>query len=117
MKKKHGFLFIIATALPVLSIAFININHNIESTKATVCEHHGYHYEYHAPTETEYGWKEFWACCECGQQFLSQPETGVWEDRDYSLMSGVMTSSHIAYLPPATTGINGDYYIEDPFDD
>lgn len=117
MKKSRIVLFITALALPFFSFALVNLNMHFEKIKATECQHHGYHYEYHAPTETTYGWKEFWACCECGQQFLTQPETGIWEDQDYTLMTGTMTSDHIAYLPPAIHGINGDYYIDDPFED
>ena len=116
MKKNKGLLFVAISVLPLLAFALIDV-HNFKIVQAKECEHHGYHYEYHAPTETEFGWKEFWACCDCGQQFLTQPETGTWIDQDYTLMSGVMTSDHIAYLPPATHGSNGDYYIDDPFED
>ena len=117
MKKSKVFLLIAAFAIPFACFSLISNNNHFENIQATECQHHGYHYEYHAPTDTDYGWREFWACCECGQQFLSEPETGVWIDQDYTLMSGAITSDHIAYLPPATHGINGDYYIDDPFED
>ena len=118
MKKIHVALLLAAIALPIGTLVVANnVQTNLHKGVADQCHHNGYHYEAKAPTENDFGWREFWACCECGQQFLIQPEEGQWEDRDYSLMTGTMTSSHIAYLAPVTHGIDGDYWLDDPFED
>lgn len=60
--------------------------------------HEGNHYVWKDPTNTESGWKEFWACCVCGRQYLTQ-ENGTWTNNDAASMIGVVDSEHVAYLP------------------
>lgn len=62
--------------------------------------HHGNHYLAKSPTESEPGWKEFWACCSCHHQYIDSAPNGEWVDLDSQYMTGGVGSGHIAYLPP-----------------
>ncbi|MCQ2742086.1 MAG: hypothetical protein MJ239_02145 [Bacilli bacterium] len=60
--------------------------------------HTGNHYAMKDPTNTEPGYREFWACCVCGRQYLTQ-KTGDWTEGSAATMIGSVDSDHIAYLP------------------
>ena len=62
--------------------------------------HHGNHYAAKAPTATESGWQEFWACCECHHQYIGSAPAGDWVNLDAQYMVGGVNSDHIAYLAP-----------------
>lgn len=123
MKKKNiiftTFLSTVSLATSIL-VFFKNSNIVRSSVLAENPEcayHHGYHYQAKSPTIDETGHQEFWACCTCGHQYLEQPD-GSFTDRDDSLMTGSITSTHVAYLPPLTKGgSNGDYWSNDLIDD
>ncbi len=86
------------------ALAFVVKNNNSLFARANTGEcsyHHGNHYAAKAPTATESGWQEFWACCECGHQYIGTAPVGDWTNQDFSQMIGGMGSDHIAYLPPS----------------
>lgn len=109
----------IMAIVPVCESIKYNSIFGLETRAADECtHHHGYHYVAKDPTIDESGWKEFWACCECGHQYIGTAPEGDWTTRDASLMVGGLSSFHIAYLAPLTSGgSSGDYWITDPFDD
>lgn len=79
------------------------------------CTHVGSHYEAKAQTQTQYGWNEFWVCCECHQIFLSEPETGTWVTQPVSYMTGTMDATHPAYIPSGNESVinfySDSYYL------
>ena len=106
MKKKN--LILITSILGALSLGlgslalYAQTNHNLFSrVNATECTyHHGNHYAAKAPTTSESGWQEFWACCACQHQYIGSAPAGDWVDADASQMIGGVGNDHIAYLPP-----------------
>lgn len=100
-----------------LGLTLSNTN-NFEIVHGAECSyHHGYHYEAKDPDMNEAGHREFWACCVCGHQYLSQPN-GEFITQDDQYMIGVIDENHIAYLPPTNSGGGeGNYWITDPFDE
>ena len=105
MKKKRLFLItsLISACLLGLGVFSFSIHNNSILAKAETPEcayHHGNHYAAKAPTTSESGWQEFWACCECHHQYVGSAPTGDWVDQDEASMSGGVGSEHIAYLPP-----------------
>lgn len=102
MKNKYITLGVVGTMVLCSVPAFIFGSKNMLSTKAdTGCvngHHVGNHYTAKDPTCVEAGNKEFWACCECHQQFVEEPTEGTWTDRgEYS---GTLETEHIAYVAP-----------------
>lgn len=69
-------------------------------------DHIGNHYEAKDATCTEAGNVEFWACCECHHQYLTEPSGGTWTDAGE--LSSTLDSSHIAYVAP--TGVHDYVY-------
>lgn len=69
--------------------------------------HNGNHYLATPATCTQVGNAEFWACCECGEAFLSNPG-GTWVDQ--GAFSGVLPTDHVAYL--AETDHDGKYHVK-----
>lgn len=101
------------------SILAINLpNQSLLLSQAAECNyHHGYHYLAKEATIDEAGHKEFWACCECGHQYLSLPN-GEFITQSDEYMTGDIDENHIAYIAPLTRGGNsGDYWVIDSFDD
>ena len=106
MKKKR--IIFITSLLAAFSLGvgaltcFAKNNHSLFSRANTgECSyHHGNHYEAKAPTASESGWQEFWACCDCGHQYIGTAPTGSWVDQDANQMIGGVSQGHIAYLPP-----------------
>ena len=92
-----------AFALGLGALTFVVKNNNSLFARANTGEctyHHGNHYLAKAPTATESGWQEFWACCDCQHQYIGSAPAGDWTDQDFSQMVGGVYSDHIAYLPP-----------------
>lgn len=109
MKKRNLFLTIIATLALGLSIVIPSAN-NIGSRAGggggaiTECEaghHSGNHYLANAPTATEPGNAEFWACCTCLRQYLTNPGGTFVDQGPYA--GPALASTHIAYIAP--TGV------------
>ena len=119
--KLTAIILSIATAI-ALVMQIVSNSHNVIFSRAAnnipECSyHHGYHYEAVEPTINHSGHAEFWACCVCCRQYLTRPE-GDFHDNAESSMIGVVDEEHIAYLPPLDEGgENGDYWVNDPFDD
>ena len=89
------------------AIAFaLGLKRSVNYVEAGVAEcayHHGNHYEAKAPTNSEFGWQEFWACCECHHQYIGEAPSGDWTDLNSSYMTGGIDSEHVAYLPPLSS--------------
>ena len=106
MKKKRFITIASLTAAIAIGIGAFAIfakNNNLLSLRANAeeCEyHHGNHYAAKAPTATESGWQEFWACCDCHHQYIGSAPAGQWTDLDASSMVGGVGPDHIAYLAP-----------------
>jgi len=106
MEKKR--IVFITSLLGALTLGFVALtcfvkNNNFLFSRAYTDEcayHHGNHYAAKAPTTTESGWQEFWACCDCGHQYIENAPAGSWVDQDANLMIGGVGQEHIAYLAP-----------------
>ena len=59
--------------------------------------HHGYHYLEKAPTVTEPGNKEFYACKECSYVSLAKEDDGEYVD---TVLTYALPTTHIAYEEP-----------------
>ena len=93
-----------AIAVGIGAFAIFVTNNNFLQLRANNDEcayHHGNHYAAKAPTATESGWQEFWACCHCHHQYVGSAPTGEWIDSDPNQMIGGVGPGHIAYLAPA----------------
>jgi len=102
MKTKKAFIITTTVIASSFAIALMSFSGSslFSVTANSECEyHHGNHYERKDPTSSSSGWQEFWACCECNHQYLSAPN-GDWTDNLAENMTGVMSSTHIAYLAP-----------------
>ena len=98
--------FLSVFALGVCVFANIVKNSNVLLSHANTVEcayHHGNHYSAKAPTVSESGWQEFWACCNCRHQYIDSAPAGDWVDMDASQMIGGVGQDHIAYLAPIET--------------
>ena len=109
--KKKGLVFIapvlVTLSLGLGALTYFAKNNSFAFAHALDYEcdyHHGNHYAAKAPTSSESGWQEFWACCECHHQYVGSAPAGDWSDVDPSFMIGGVGSEHIAYLPP--TAVN-----------
>ena len=89
-----------ALSLGVLTLFAKNKSLFVEANSGECAHHHGNHYLAKAPTTTESGWQEFWACCVCGHQYIGSAPSGDWIDQDFDYMTGGVGIDHIAYLPP-----------------
>lgn len=77
--KKLSIAMVLTTVTCVAAGAVLQ-DGNFVIASATDCNHIGNHYTEKTNTETEYGIKEYWACCICHQQFLEKPLNGEWTD-------------------------------------
>lgn len=101
MKKKTLIITLSFVSSLCFSASILISRKVLFGTKATdeCAYHHGNHYAAKAPTASTSGYQEFWACCDCGNQYIEEPE-GDWnEGNDASMMGGV-APGHIAYLGP-----------------
>ena len=101
-------LAVVATSLVALFavIGASMINTNAKIVNAT-CEHAGNHYTYNAPTLTESGTKEYWACCKCHEHFLSYTD-GSWVENGL----GNITDSSDDRFVPAISSDDYKTYLE-----
>lgn len=110
MRKKFITLSVIGATLLGSVAAFIYCSENTLTTKADnrcIDGHHiGNHYSAKDPTCVDAGNKEFWACCECHEQFLEEPIESVWTDCGEYL--DTLLDTHIAYVTP--TGVHNYQY-------
>lgn len=98
MNKKKVLIFSLLTAaLAVGSFISVNKAKGVSLLDAEGCIHEGNHYAAHDATCTEAGNKEFWACCKCQTQFLSNPG-GTWTDK--TTLAAPLESTHVAYAAP-----------------
>lgn len=93
-KKTLCFTLAITTAIVTLGATLLVKNNVGSSIIAQDCPHEGYHYDAHDSTCTVAGNKEFWACCKCHNQWLSNPG-GNFVD---NTLSEQLESTHIAYV-------------------
>lgn len=98
---------VVFTTLNALSlfamIGIVQSNSQLKLSYADYsCDHIGYHYSAVNPTATTSGHREFWACCECHEQFLAQPKHGTFVNATDEQMTGTIDSSHVAYLGPVS---------------
>ena len=88
----------------VIGASMINTNAKIVNA---ACEHAGNHYTYNAPTLTESGTKEYWACCKCHEHFLSYTD-GSWVENGL----GNITDSSDDRFVPAISSDDYKTYLE-----
>lgn len=110
--RKFNISFLISVVISALVIA-LSVYYKPQFSARAEHVHEGYHYHEKAPTLTESGHKEFWACCKCQEQYVVQPATGNFVTQDDALMVGGLDATHIAYLPPITQG----YRVERDFEE
>jgi len=103
-KKKVLVLLTIASSSLAITVAasFIGKGSGFRTgVGADACaagQHSGNHYLANAATCGEAGNAEFWACCECQQQFLSNPGGNFADCGAYA--GAPLASTHIAYVAP-----------------
>ncbi|MCQ3034624.1 MAG: hypothetical protein MJ248_00110 [Bacilli bacterium] len=96
--KKKLLIAILTTSTVAVALALAATPNNAVTSFAEGCEHEGNHYDAVAATSTSAGNKEFWACCVCHEQFITEPSKGTWEDK--GAYTGVLAPSHVAYVAP-----------------
>ncbi len=99
--RKKKFLYFAAGfgAVATLGLSILGVKAALPAT-ATECEHVGNHYAAVAPTQLHAGNQEFWACCNCHEQFTAEPASGTWTDKG-AYAGETLESTHPAYLAPA----------------
>ncbi|MCQ3034623.1 MAG: hypothetical protein MJ248_00105 [Bacilli bacterium] len=104
---KSKLLLTLISASAVVAAAVAIAPKNAVASFAEGCEHEGNHYDAVAATSTSAGNKEFWACCVCHEQFITEPSKGTWTDQ--GAYDGELSSSHIAYVAPITASEKGSF--------
>lgn len=106
MNNKKKTLLVVSTTFALGLGAIIPLAGNSKPFSAvfgadecTSGEHFGYHYAAKDPTCTEPGNLEFWACCDCHHQYLTNPG-GTFIDRPVDEAVGGIGPDHIAYVAP-----------------
>ena len=99
--RKKKFLYFAAGfgAIATLGLSVLGVKAALPTT-ATECEHVGNHYEAVGATQLHAGNQEFWACCNCHEQFIAQPATGTWTDMG-AYAGETLDAAHPAYVAPA----------------
>lgn len=99
--RKKKFLYFAAGfgAIATLGLSVLGVKAALPTT-ATECEHVGNHYEAVGATQLHAGNQEFWACCNCHEQFIVQPATGTWTDMG-AYAGETLDAAHPAYVAPA----------------
>ena len=99
--RKKKFLYFAAgfSAVATLGLGVLGVKAALPTT-ATECEHVGNHYEAVGATQLHAGNQEFWACCNCHEQFIAQPATGTWTDMG-AYAGETLDAAHPAYVAPA----------------
>ena len=99
--RKKKFLYFAAGfgAVATLGLGVLGVKAALPTT-ATECEHVGNHYEAVGATQLHAGNQEFWACCNCHEQFIAQPATGTWTDMG-AYAGETLDAAHPAYVAPA----------------
>ncbi|OQA78123.1 MAG: hypothetical protein BWY30_00848 [Tenericutes bacterium ADurb.Bin239] len=122
MKKKKILLTIVASLALGISIVVPAAHNGIGSRAGgggvAECEsghHHGNHYLGNAPTCVEAGNAEFWACCTCLRQYLTNPG-GTFVDQG-AYAGDALASTHIAYLAPTGVHSYTNYVVTNPTTD
>ena len=98
--RKKKFLYFAAGfgAIATLGLSVLGVKAALPTT-ATECEHVGNHYDAVAATQLHAGNQEFWACCNCHEQFIAQPATGTWTDMG-AYAGETLDAAHPAYVAP-----------------
>ena len=95
--KKLCFVLLSGAAALGVCVAIATAQKLGKNTFAEDCAHtHGYHYAKNEQSCDAAGNKEFWACCDCHQQWLSNPG-GNFEDKT---LTSQLPTNHIAYIAP-----------------